>query len=979
MTGGNPDPSPADRLPSDRLMEVALARGERFVGGGNRPFRLSGHDALWIVVQGSVDVFATRQGEDGVPTEFKHLLRAGPGRLIFPLSEESGDRALVVKGLPDSELRKVPFDTLTDAGLDALMVQQADAWVSEVSDSIVRDVTYRPRMDLSITAGDTRDVGGGAAVSAQDGVLWMSSQDGDLEFLGTEGLDPSGAGLVPVTALSWVVQNRAASVRASSTQDLLREGNLPDALLEFNRLAIRADDTNRTLALADVFNLRTASAQHRQRSEEDARLGLFSVLSGQPPRVEGDSTLLRALHRVGSHENIHFRAPLPSQQSASHGSEASLEEIISASGVRTRSVALRHHQRWWLNDSGAMLAYVKDDDSPVALIPGTLGRYVMFDAQTQRSVAVNSRRAAALAPAAHSFYRPLPDRRRGPVGLILGMVLNRVTGDLLRLVVAGVLSGLAMLTPPVLLGIFVSQVLPSGDLQMLAMLALTMLLTGVAFALLNMLRGTALMRLEGRATARISAAIWDRMLVLPSAFFRRFTVGDLGSRAMGFQQLRDQVAGVVAGAFLSLVFLLPAFALLFFYDTFLGVLGLAIGLFSLGVTVVLGLRQLPHHRRLLATSRHLTGVLLQLITGVAKLRGSGAESSAFAMWATNYREKKHAEMQLGKLNEHLIAFTAAVPSLAMAGLLAVALYRSDQGLSVGSFLAAYAAFMVFYGAVAQFGLSFSAIAAILPTIEQAQPVFAESPRRAPVDAPAIDLKGEVRVDHVTFRYTEDGPMILQDVSIHARPGEFIALVGESGSGKSTLLRLALGLESPQSGVVYYDGHDLARVNRQSVRDGVGMVVQNASLRPQTILDNIIGTGNDLTVEDAWRAARLASVDSDIAEMPMGMYTVTSEGSSAFSGGQTQRIMLAAALVRSPSVLLLDEATNWLDNATQSKVMDEIENLSVTRIVSAHRLSTIQRATRIYVLERGRVIQQGAFEDLKEQDGVFRDMALRQMS
>ncbi len=200
----------------------------------------------------------------------------------------------------------------------------------------------------------------------------------------------------------------------------------------------------------------------------------------------------------------------------------------------------------------------------------------------------------------------------------------------------------------------------------------------------------------------------------------------------------------------------------------------------------------------------------------------------------------------------------------------------------------------------------------------------------------LELQGELRLDHITFRYANNGPIILQDVSLYARPGEFIALVGESGSGKSTLLRLALGLESPLSGAVYYDGHDLEGFNRRSVRDGVGMVAQDASLRPQTVLDNIIGTGDDLTVEDAWRAARIASVDDDIAAMPMGMYTITSEGSATFSGGQAQRIMLASALVRNPSVLLLDEATNWLDNETQSRVMEEIERLSVTRIVSAHR-------------------------------------------
>ena len=437
---------------------------------------------------------------------------------------------------------------------------------------------------------------------------------------------------------------------------------------------------------------------------------------------------------------------------------------------------------------------------------------------------------------------------------------------------------------------------------------------------------------------------------------------------MGFQHLSDQVAGSVGGALLSLIFLFPTFVLMFLYDTMLGWLGLG-----------LGLRQLPHHRQFLDTSRRLTGVLLQLIGGVAKLRSSGAEGSAFAMWAANYRQQKRSEMRLGALNEHLVAFTSAAPFFAMAGLLAVALPRMEHGLTIGGFLAIYAAFMVFYGAVTQFGLSFSTIAAILPTIEQARPVLVERPRRVTADSLMLELQGELRLDHITFRYANDGPIILQDVSLYARPGEFIALVGESGSGKSTLLRLALGLESPLSGAVYYDGHDLERLNRRSVRDGVGMVVQDASLRPQTVLDNIIGTGEDLTVEDAWRAARIASVDDDIAAMPMGMYTITSEGSATFSGGQAQRIMLASALVRNPSVLLLDEATNWLDNETQSRVMEEIENLSVTRIVSAHRLSTIRRADRIYVLQGGKIVQQGGFDELIEQEGVFKELALRQMA
>lgn len=973
MTDGN-----TEDLSTDRLLEIALTQGEQFTGGGNRPIRLLDCDALWYVVKGSVDVFATQLREDGVPMELRHILRAGPGRLLFPTCEAPNLGVLVAKGLPDSELRRVAVDALFRMELDSRIVEQANVWVSEVSEFLVKNVTYRPHLDRSLPPAHTEDVASGKVVSALHGVLWLSTPEGDLEYLGTEKLERSGSGMVPVTALSWVVQNRTAPVRSASTMEMYREGRLHYVLMEFNRLAMRADNTNRALALADVFNIQTASARHLRGSEQRARAGLFSVLSGRQPELARDSVLMRALEPVGRHENIHFRSPPGLRESSSPGDALTLEEILNTSGVRARRITLRHRERWWMSDSGAMLAFRREDNSPVALIPGASGRYRMFDSDSDRSAAVTAKRAATLGPTAYFFYRPFPDRSQGGVAMLGEMALGRIKGDLARLIVAGVLSGLFMLVPALFLGILVSEVLPSGDSRLLAMIVLTLLGAALAFAFLNMLRGTALMRLEGRAAARIGAALWDRLLVLPPSFFRKFSAGDLGIRAMGFQRLRDQISGLVAGAVLSPVFLLPILFLLFLFDIALGVLALSMGLMSVALSAYLGLRQLPHHRLYLAVSRRLTGRLFQLIGGVGKLRVGGAEASGYALWAADYREQKRAEMQLGSLNEHLIAFTTAIPTFAIAALLVLSLYRADQGLTVGGLLTSVAALLVFYAAVAQLGLSFSAVAAILPTIEQANPILEEHPRR-PTAGPMLDLQGDLRIDHVSFGYTDNGPLILQDVSLHAQPGEFIALVGESGSGKSTLLRLALGLERPLSGAVYYDGHDLERINWQAVRNSVGMVVQDASLRPQTVLDNIIGIGSDLTEMDAWRAAHQASVDDDIAAMPMGMNTVTSEGSSAFSGGQTQRITLAAALVRNPSVLLLDEATNWLDNETERNVMERIENLPVTRIVSAHRLSTIRRASRIYVLERGRVIQQGTFKELMGQDGVFRKMAQRQIN
>jgi len=271
------------------------------------------------------------------------------------------------------------------------------------------------------------------------------------------------------------------------------------------------------------------------------------------------------------------------------------------------------------------------------------------------------------------------------------------------------------------------------------------------------------------------------------------------------------------------------------------------------------------------------------------------------------------------------------------------------------------------------------VAAIVPAVEQVSPILEAAPKRTAGDAIVPKLRGGVRLDRVSFRYTAGGPPVLRDVSIDVQPGEFVALVGGSGAGKSTMLRVILGLEKPSSGVVYYDGHDLDRINRRAVRRQVGVVAQDGSLRPRTVCDNIIGIATDLTLDDAWRAARLAAVDRDIRAMPMGMFTVVTENSAVFSGGQVQRILLAAALVRSPCVLLLDEATSWLDNNTQATVMGRIEELAVTRIVIAHRLSTIRKADRIYVLDEGRVAQQGTFAQLIETPGIFRDLATRQMT
>ena len=978
-----------EKQASGALEEFAFSHGEAFIGGGNRPIYLSDPEVVWYVVKGAVDVFVAQRFGDEAASDYKQHLRAGAGRLIFgvDVGEEGASSVYIAKGLPDTELRRIPRAALTSPGIFDLLAGQVDAWVSDFAATIAREVMPRPRAERFLTPDEEAGLASEGVLGTRQGVVWVSSQDGNAAFLDTGEPIGDGPGWIPLTVHSWIRLFGPSRLAVTTTRALRSEGLLFPALSEFHRLALSADEINRRLMLVDMANLQRTQAQHRRQSEERARDGLFGVLDTRRSAVQDDGpALLTALEHVGRHERIQFRAP-PNRRTAEGGRPPSLAEIQRVSGVRARQVTLAGEDRWWLGDSGALLAFRRESGdgdrgaprrAPVALIPGVSGRYRLFDPETGRSERVDERLAGDLEPAAHFFYRPLPREGAAGAGPLLRFAFHGLGLDLARFAVAGLLVGFLMLVPPILLGTLVDRVIPSGSGWQLVELAVSLLLLAALAALLQIFQGTSLMRLEATAAARIGAGLWDRMLGLPQRFFRRFSSGGLAMRAMAFQELRDQVSGIVGNALLSVIFLLPTFILLFLYDTGIGWLGLGLGLTSIGVTLAMGILQLPHQRRLLAITRRLAGMLVQLLNGIGKLRSTGSEGIGFALWAKDYREQKETEMRLGMLNEHLLSFLVAAPLLATAALFAVATW-GGAALPVGDFVAVYAALMVFYMAIAQLGASFSAIAAIVPAYEQVTPILEAAPETGAEGEPPPELSGDVRLDHVSFRYSEDGPLVLRDVSIHARAGEFVAIVGESGAGKSTLFRLALGLETPLSGAVYYDGRDLGRLSKRAVRNSIGMVVQDASMMPGTVFDNIIGLARDLNEEDAWRAARLAAVDEDIAAMPMQMHTVVGDNLALFSGGQVQRIMLAGALARDPSVLFLDEATNWLDNKSQAKVMESVSGIGITRFVSAHRLSTIREADSIYVMQDGQVVQAGTYEDLVEVEGPFRNLVRRQMA
>ena len=968
------------------LAQAAARWGTVVPCAGNLPVDIGDPDFAWFIESGTVDLFLVeRQGgvEQSAP---QHMLRARAGRLLPGTApqEDVTSLGVIAKGLPGTTLRRLPVSRL-DSIPSAELAAQVDAWLVDISGMLARDVTHLPRTDALLDTGEAPTTRKGT-LSVRRGVVWITEwQPHAGLFMGLidpaqSETEPAASGCtLPLTPGTWFSLTREVPVSTASSAELAEKKLLLPALGAFHQVAFSLERLNRQLAVVDQANLARARVLGRRADEEDARRRLFDlygVLDGDEGAGETDvPALYDALRAIGRHEGIAFQRPASTGRS---DPEAALSRVLRASGVRGRQVRLSGKDRWWVGDSGAMLAFRAADGRPVALLPGLLGNYREIDPATRRKRRVTAARAASLRPDAWLFYAPLQGEASGWRDL-LRLAGKGLGADSARLVVTGVLAGLIALLPAVAVGFVADEVIPVGDVGLLYGISVGLVAFGLVRALMRVLQGMTVMRFESRATSRMESAFWDRLLRLPMRVLRRYPASDLAMRGTTFQGMRDAAQGVIGNGVLAVVFLSPAFLLIGLRDPVLGWLTAAFGLVSLVATVALGLRQVKPHDRRLSAARRLAGRLFQLINGISKLRVDGAEGSGFAVWARDYREQKRAELEIGSGEVHLRALAAALPLLAAAAVILVFTLSGPGTVAVGDFIVIYVLFLLYQTAVVRLGESVSVLAGVVPAFNQIRPLLAETPETGAEGQSVEVLGGDVVFDHVSFRYDADGPLILDDVSIKVRAGEFVAIAGESGAGKSTLFRLTLGLERPSSGSVYFDDRDLQHLDLKEVRRHIGVVPQMVRLHPQDLWDNIVGDHKGVTAEDAWRAIQLAAIDREISAMPMGMLTPVGASAAVTSGGESQRIRLAHALISDPRILLLDEATNWLDNDTQSRVLANLAGLTSTRIVIAHRVSTLRHADRIYVMQSGRIVQEGSFEELAATPGAFQDLVRRQVA
>ena len=396
------------------------------------------------------------------------------------------------------------------------------------------------------------------------------------------------------------------------------------------------------------------------------------------------------------------------------------------------------------------------------------------------------------------------------------------------------------------------------------------------------------------------------------------------------------------------------------------------------LTIILSLMttiiQIKLTRKQMYAENRENSLVFALLSGIQKIKNSGAEKRAFVKWEKTYKD--NAEY---KYNPPLFIKLNAVLSsmITLCGMIFMYYVAIENHISIAEYMAFNSAYGMISAALLSFAKITSSIAIVIPIVEMIEPIFKTVPEVLEDKQLVERISGSIEMSNVSFRYHDNMPYILNHLSLKIQAGQYVAIVGKTGCGKSTLMRLLLGFEKPLRGGIYYDGKDINNLDLRSLRHKIGVVMQDGKLFQGDIFSNIIISAPRLTLDDAWEAARKAGMAEDIQRMPMGMFTLISEGTGGISGGQRQRLLIARAIAPKPKVLMFDEATSALDNMTQKIVSDSLDTLNCTRIVIAHRLSTIKNCDRIIVLDNGKIIEDGTYDELILKNGIFTELVKRQ--
>lgn len=649
-----------------------------------------------------------------------------------------------------------------------------------------------------------------------------------------------------------------------------------------------------------------------------------------------------------------------------------LEYLMRPYGIMRRKVLLE--KNWYKDAVGAMLGTRTDDGSAVALIPRGLFGYSFLDVTSGKKVYLGPKTENLIAAEATCFYKPFPLKKVG-IGSLMQYILETLSAsDFMMFGLTVLIATLIGLLSPKLNNIIFKDIVVGDNMQLLLAMTIFLICVSVSTIMISSLKTLLMARINTKMDISVQAATMMRILSLPASFFKEYSSGELSSRSQYVNTLCNMLVSTILSTGLTSLFSLIYISQIFVYAPSLVAPALLIILATVIYSVTSALIQMKISKKQMDLAAKENGLSYALISGVQKIKLSGSEKRAFARWGNLYAE----QAQYSYNPPMLIKLNSVIGmGISLIGTIVMYYVSIKSGISIAD----YYAFNVAYGMVTGSFMSLAGIALtmaqIKPIIDIAKPILDTVPEISEEKQVLSRVSGAIELNNVSFRYNKNMPLVIDNLSLKIRPGQYVAIVGATGCGKSTLMRLMLGFETPQKGSVYFDGKDLNKIDLKSLRRKIGAVMQNGKLFSGDIYSNIVISSPQLTVDDAWEAAELAGIADDIRSMPMGMHTIISEGSGGVSGGQRQRLMIARAIAPKPKILMFDEATSALDNLTQKTVSKSLNGLKCTRIVIAHRLSTIRQCDRIIVLDKGKIAEDGTYEDLIAQNKNFAELVARQ--
>ncbi|MET7572846.1 NHLP bacteriocin export ABC transporter permease/ATPase subunit [Streptomyces sp. NPDC005492] len=908
---------------------------------------LEGPQVLWLVASGAMDLFAVDAVQQG---HWHHLGRLEAGSLL--LGPVAGPQhTLVARPLRDCVVHRIGLRELYQPA-------NTQTWsYDEYGNPQYVPPTSSP-LEYALALGVGRGLsilfqapmaGDRAAALTDDDVFWMQVPPGSVQYGSMYG--------------------------AEAAADLLMDPGVWQGMV---------DQQYRLLSTLDKW-IEQVERTHETRTAA-------GIKAGEAVRAQADRTLLASIGKSSARRTtaadadasyaackvVAEAAGITLAEPAQSGSESErldpVERIALASRVRVRAVRL--DGRWWRDNVGPLVGHRALSGAPVALL-WRRGGYVAVHPATGRETPIEKANAEEFEPRAVMFYRPLPERRLSPLRL-LRFSMHGTGGDLSNLLISGLVTVAIGALVPIATGKVLGEFVPKAQTGLIVQVCLAVMVTSVVAAAFMLLENLTILRLEGRIEATLQPAVWDRLLRLPTKFFTERSTGELASAAMGISSIRRLLAGVGPVVAQSVTVGLMNLGLLFWYSSSMALAAIGMLVVIAAVFLGLGLWQVRWQRRLVVLNNKLNNQAFQTLRGLPKLRVAAAENYAYAAWASEFARSRELQQKVGRI-KNLTTVMGAVYLPVCTLLMFMLLAGPARGsMSAAAFLTFNTSVTMVLTSVTSLTGAFVSAVSALPLFEEIRPVLDAAPEVRTASTRPGQLSGAIEARRVSFRYADDGPLVLDDVSFEVRAGEFVAIVGPSGCGKSTLLRLLIGFDKPVSGSVLYDGQDLGALDQSAVRRQCGVVLQHAQPFTGSILDVICGT-EPFTPEEAMAAAEMAGLAEDIKRMPMGLHTIVA-GSGAVSGGQRQRLMIAQALIRRPRILFFDEATSALDNETQRTVIESTKALNATRIVIAHRLSTVLDADRVIVMEDGKVAQQGPpAQLLADTGGRLHELVRRQMA